>query len=238
VIPTQGGFWSSSNAVQFGQVTRGNGGTVQLYVNAERPIEEFYDDWTATHEFSHLMLPSMQSRYRWISEGFASYYQNVLLARAGQYTPQYAWSRLVQGFERGRRSKPGMSPNEAASSRSRTARMKVYWSGAAIALMADVELRQRSGGKESLDSVLDQLQRCCLPTRRQWSGPRLFAKLDSFIDEPVFMPLYRRYANRGGFPDAGPTLASLGVDTKRKTLSLSSHARLSDVRRAISNPAD
>lgn len=215
VIPTTENSWGSDSAVIFGRVTRRDGETVELFVNPERPIAEFYEDWTATHEFSHLMLPLLSQRYRWISEGFASYYQNVLMSRSGRYTPEMAWQRLIEGFERGRDSRPELSLNEAAVSGIRHARMKVYWSGAAVALLADIELRKRSDGKESLDTVLGQLQACCLPSRRRWSGPRLFRKLDSFLDTPVFMPLYSKYANEAGFPDLAAALHDLGINTDR-----------------------
>ena len=119
------------------------------------------------------MLPYIKTRYRWVSEGFASYYQNVLLARAGQYTEQRAWQKLWEGFERGRKSRPELSANGAARTGIRAATMKIYWSGAAIALLADVELRRRSNGAESLDMVLDRLAQCCLPSDRAWSGPEL-----------------------------------------------------------------
>ena len=193
--------------ISFGRVLRNDGHTVDLFVDMDRPIAEFYGDWEATHEFSHLLLPRISVRQRWISEGFASYYQNVLMARAGQYTPRQAIDKLSQGFSRGRASSPTLSPNEAARAGMRHARYKIYWSGAAIALLADVELRERSGGSESLDTVLERFQHCCLPSRRRWSGRELFAQFDRLIDEPVFMPLYRRYADAPGFPDVDEVLS-------------------------------
>ena len=236
VIPTTENSWGSDSAVIFGRVTRRRGETVELFVNPDRPIEEFYADWTATHEFSHLMLPLLNQRYRWISEGFASYYQNVLMARAGHYTQEHAWQRLSDGLERGRESRPDLSLNEAAEGGIRYARMKIYWSGAAIALLADIELRQRSGGTESLDTVLGQLQACCLPSRSQWSGQRLFKKLDSFLGTPVFMPLYRKHANTEGFPDFAPALSRLGVDITGNSVILRDNRPLTRVRDEISAP--
>lgn len=221
-------------AVRFGRVTRSNGATVELFVNAELPIDMFYTDWTATHEFSHLMLPLLKRQHRWISEGFATYYQNILMSRAGHYTPEYAWTKLTAGFERGRQSAPGVSPNAAAANRSRDATMKIYWSGAALALLADVELRQRSDGTESLDRVLGQLQDCCLPANRQWSGPELLARLDSFVEEPVFMPLYRRIAEAETFPDLAQSLTDLGVIEDGETVSLSADAAHADIRESLS----
>lgn len=235
IIPAKDRWWNSDKPVPFGRVTRDREEKVELYVNADRPIEEFYRDWTATHEFSHLMLPYLGERYRWISEGFASYYQNVLMSRAGQYTPREAWQKLYAGFERGRVSRPDLSLNEAASAGIRQARMKIYWSGAAIAMMADIELRERSGGRESLDVALDRLQRCCLPSRRTWSGPELFTKLDTLVDGAVFMPLYRRYANESGFPSFRPALQRLGIGTDNDRVSLRRDGELSAIRDAITD---
>ena len=200
--------------ISFGRVSRTDGLVVDLFVAAGRPVADFYGDWEATHEFSHLLLPRIDARQRWISEGFASYYQNVLMARAGQYEPRQAIDKLAQGFERGRASCPGLSPNEAARAGLRRARYKIYWSGAAIALLADVELRRRSGGAESLDVVLDRFQRCCLPSGRRWSGRELFEQFDHLLEEPVFMPLYRRYADSPGFPDVEDALNSDIVEEK------------------------
>ena len=197
----------NNSAVTFGRVTRDDGMAIDLFVNLERPIDEFYADWKATHEFSHLLLPRVDWRQRWISEGFASYYQNVLMARAGHYTPEQAIDKLAAGFRRGRSSRPELSPNEAALEGVRRARYKIYWSGAALALLADTRLRERSGGAKSLDTVVGDFRRCCLGTGREWTGEDLFRRFDSLLDEPVFMPLYRRYADAPGFPDVRAALA-------------------------------
>jgi hypothetical protein len=231
VVPVEGG--RSDSAVPFGRVIRDGGETVELFVNPDMPLDAFLQDWTATHEFSHLLLPYIGSRSRWVSEGFAQYYQNVLLARSGTYDDLYAWQKLYEGFERGRQSRPEMSPNEAAIGSTRTGLMKVYWSGAAIALMADVQLREQSGGKETLDLLLDRLQACCLPSNRVWSGTDLFSKLDSFSSKPVFMPLYRRYANTAGFPDERPLFERLGLSVSDGKVRMRRNAELVGIRDAI-----
>ena len=223
----------SDSAVPYGRVIRDGGELVQFFINPGKPIEDFMGDWTATHEFSHLMLPYLSRRHRWISEGFAQYYQNVLLARSGEYDQQFAWQKLYDGFERGHKSRPELSPNEAAEGGIRNALMKIYWSGAAIALMADVQLRERSGGKESLDTMLGHLQQCCLPADKVWTGPELFKTLDSFTNEPVFMPLYRRYADTAGFPDPTGLLKQLGLSVSDGKVRIRGNGELSDIRAAI-----
>ena len=137
--------WGSNSPVPFGRVTRNGEERIELYVNLDRPVEDYYGNWTATHEFSHLLLPHIGDRHKWISEGFASYYQNVLMARAGNYSQAEAWRYLYEGLERGRGSRPDLSLNEAAAAGIGQARMKIYWGGAAIALLADVDYQPCGG---------------------------------------------------------------------------------------------
>lgn len=233
VFPIGNTPWPSDSPVLFGRVVRDGGETVELLIDSQQPMQSFYEDWTATHELSHMMLPYLRAEQRWIGEGFAQYYQNVLLARAGRYTENYAWQKLYDGLERGRESVPGLSPNAAASGDERNSRMKIYWSGAALALMADVELRQRSHGKESLDTVLDQFQRCCLPSQRTWSGAELFTTFDSFLELPLFMNLYRQYADAAGFPNVRPLLGQLGVAVDDGEVRLRSDTELAEIRAAL-----
>lgn len=233
VIPVGQGRSSRRSAVPFGRVIRDGGETVELFVDQSQPLSALLSDWTATHEFSHMMVPYIHREQRWISEGFAQYYQNVLLTRAGAYDEQHAWQKLYEGYERGRRSRPELSPNDASAGGIRSSLMKVYWSGAALALMADVELRQRSGGRESLDSVLEQFQACCLPSNRVWTGQEFFQKLDTFTEQPVFMPLYWRYADTAGFPDIRETFARLGLSIANGKVRMERSAELSGIRDAI-----
>jgi len=233
VIPVGGGRGRGESAVPYGRVIRDGGESIELLIDQRRPIDAFLEDWTATHEFSHLLLPYMRRKQKWVAEGFAQYYQNVLLARSGTYDDLKAWQKIYEGLERGRQSRPELSPNEAAAGRMRGGWMKVYWSGAAIALMADVSLREQSGGEETLDLVLDKLQACCLPSDRVWSGPELFAKLDSLTDYPVFMKLYRRYADTAGFPDVQPLFERLGLSVSNGKARLRRHAELANIRLSI-----
>lgn len=222
--------------VPFARVIRDGGETIELYVDATRSMEALLGDGTATHEFSHLLLPYVEYRHRWISEGFAQYYQHVLLARSGTHDRHRAWQQLHAGFEQGRRSRPELSPNDATAGDVRNSRMKIYWSGAAIALMADVSLRERSGGRETLDDVLARLRDCCLPSERAWSGPELFAKLDALAGAAVFMPLYRRYADTAGFPDTRPLFERLGLSVTGERLEFRNRADLAHIRSAITAP--
>jgi hypothetical protein len=205
--------------VPWGEVQRGGGDAVHLYIDQRRPAEEFMGDWVLVHELSHLLHPSIVGGDRWLSEGIASYYQNVLRARAGLMTAQSAWNALHAGFERGIRGTPrGRSLAEVSETMMRDhSFMRVYWSGAAIALLADVELRRRSGGAQSLDTALAAFSHCCLPAERSWSARELMQELDRLTGTTVFMQLYRAYVDSDNFPDLGAVYAELGLQPMSET---------------------
>ncbi|MBW2381212.1 MAG: hypothetical protein JRG70_16980, partial [Deltaproteobacteria bacterium] len=138
-------------AVVFGMVRRGGGSSVLLLSSPDATVEQLEADWVAVHELSHLWLPPLYSKDRWISEGVATYLQEVLRARCGFQTSERAWTRLQAGFERGRRSGTGRRLASESRNMNRTgAYHRVYWAGAAFALEADVRLRKSSKGEMTL----------------------------------------------------------------------------------------
>ncbi len=214
------------------QVIRGGGMAVVLMVDENRPLEEFTGDWTATHEFSHMLFPYISSRDRWLSEGLASYYQNVLRARNGRLTETQAWQKLYEGFKRGEKGTHGGSLAQASRDGWRST-MRVYWSGAALMLQADMQLRETSGGRQSLDTALQSLSYCCLENGRTWRAIEMFAKLDELTGTEIFSALYDEHVHAESFPDMRSTWKFLGVNTRRDQVSLIADAPLAEVRTSI-----
>ncbi len=207
----RGRMGSSNSAVPFARVLRRGGSAVQFFIRPSEDLDEFLHDWTATHEFSHLLIPYVGREDAWLSEGVASYYQNVLRARAGTLSEREAWDKLHKGFVRGHRSNYRDTLSQSIRNGGENRTMRMYWSGAAIALLADVELRRLSGGRQSLDSVLHKLADCCLPSTRTWSGRELMQKLDDLSGHRVFMIQYLRWVNSTIFPETQAVFQSLGI---------------------------
>ncbi len=199
--------------VPWGQVTRGGGDAVHLFIDQRQPMTAFRRDWTLMHELSHLLHPMIDNHTPWLNEGLASYYQNVLRASSGVVSPEQAWEELDAGFQRGRQdSQPEQSLAEVGENmRSNRRFMRVYWSGAAIMLMADTELRARSGGRQSLASALQAFRECCLPSDRGWSALEFLRQLDRLTESDVFTGLYARYAYSSQFPDLRAIYSQLGL---------------------------
>ena len=94
----------------------------------------------------------------------------------------------------------------------------------------------RSDVHKELDhqiDVLEKFQACCLPSDRVWTGKELFTKFDSLASEPVFMPLYRRYADTAGFPDTSDVLERLGINVSDDVVSMRRNAELQVIRQSI-----
>jgi len=221
-----------SEAVPWAHVMRGGGIAAEFFIDETRPISEFRADWTATHELSHMLLPSVSSHDRWLSEGLASYYQNVLRARDGRLTEEQAWQKLHSGFERGKRATRGDSLAKAARS-GRGATMRVYWSGAAIILKADTRLRELSGGRQSVDTALLSLQDCCFEEGRNWRAQELFGELDRLTGYTVFMDLFHEHVLDDEFPDMSWIYAQLGIVHRSASVQLNPDAPLNQIRHQI-----
>ncbi len=232
VVPVRG---SRNSPVPFGRVIRDGGEAVQFFADPDRRLADFNKDWTATHEFAHLLLPHVKDR--WVSEGFASYYQNVLMARSGNYSESLGWRKLHAGIERARDVRPKISPRDTSSG-GRQPRMMVYWVGAAIALLGDVQQRQQSGGSESLEVVLGRLRDCCLPSDRSWTALELFSKFDELSEHKVWLPLYRRFASSPGVPNLETLYEQLGIQVARDgSITLNDNAPQAYLRRQLMGPS-
>ena len=176
----------------------------------------------AVHELSHLMHPYLGDRGAWLAEGLATYYQNVLRARAGLLSADQGWAELADGFARGSHNAFDDSLEEAATRMHRShAFQRVYWAGAAYWLTVDVDLRRESAGTRGLDDVLGRFRDCCLPAYREWTPEEFVARLDALAASDIFGRRYREFAAQKQFPDWRHVFAELGLDEAGHALAVS-----------------
>jgi hypothetical protein len=107
-------------------VVRGGGLAAEFFVDETAPLQALQADWTASHELSHILLPYVSRSDRWLSEGLASYYQYILLARNGVIDERTAWQGMFDGFGRGRSGTRGGTLAEVTR-QGWEHTMRVYW---------------------------------------------------------------------------------------------------------------
>lgn len=105
----------------------------------------------------------------WVAEGVTSYYDDLALVRSGVTTPQEYLSALsrqigsLQSTEGRLRQSLADSSYDAwikyyrTNENSRNTTISYYTKGAVVAFLLDMEIRQRTGGKKSLDDLMRSL---------------------------------------------------------------------------------
>jgi predicted metalloprotease with PDZ domain len=207
VVPTS----PSPFPIHFGHTGRSGGASIVLFLPTDADEASLRSDWVAIHEFSHLLHPFIQRSDAWLSEGLATYLQEVLRARAGLLTPALAWQRLYEGAALGKQTDNCLAHESQIMAHAHNYQ-RVYWAGAAIALMCDVELRRRSAGKITLDSVLAELLHRHAQVIRPVAASDLLRALDEIAGMNVFEQIAQRYLAEGEhFPELSALYRELGL---------------------------
>lgn len=223
------------STVPWGQVKRGEPDTVLLVINPGAGVKNLLSDWTAFHELSHLMLPYRGYGDIWLSEGLATYYQNIVQARAGLFDEQTMWQRLVAGFKRGERDRRWQHATlELVSDNLRETRqyMRVHWSGVLYWLHMDIALREQGS---SLDLALKKLKTCC--QGQQLSAWQIVHTLDRLYQTQQFSRQFEAFRSSLALPDYHDTLNALGVVADHESLIFNDHAPNAVIRKALSQSA-
>ncbi|HET7843690.1 MAG TPA: hypothetical protein VFL14_06040 [Xanthomonadales bacterium] len=218
-------------AVTFGQSLRGGGTGIMLYVDPSQPLAEYHDDWTLTHELVHLVHPYLGDDGRWIGEGVATYYQNVIRARSGRITPRRAWRELDAGFARGRANASTMTLTDTSRDMDNGYYMRAYWAGTAIALSGDVALRTRTQ-PATLDAAIAGVLSCCRERGRR-NARRWLAALDAQVGGAALATSYDAVADGTAFPDVAAAYAALGLTHRGSELVFSDAPTAVALRTAI-----
>jgi hypothetical protein len=223
----------TSDSIPWAQVTRGDPDTVAFYIDAMASEQDLVRNWTTYHELSHLLIPYRGWGELWFSEGLASYYQNLLQARAGLIDEREMWQKLYDGFERGRDNRrPDLTLAELSPMmRENRSFMRVYWSGAWYFLNADVELRKMSDGSVTLDSALGMLNVCCRD--RSMSAREIVSELDVLTQSKVFSALFQEVSSSLALPATSALFADLGIVVEVDVVGMSSDYPGSSIRQSI-----
>jgi len=197
IVPVE----ATDRPVAFGMVRRGGGASVLLIASRTASARALAADWVAVHELSHLWLPRLRRQDRWLTEGIATYLQELLRARCSIQSGEVSWRRIREGLERGRHAGTGRALTRESQDMNRTgAYYRVYWAGTAFAFDADVRLRLRSGGRTSLVGALEAAQPRWKGEGRLFRADEVLSALDEVSGTDFLTELGDRYASGARFP--------------------------------------
>jgi hypothetical protein len=213
--------------VGFGTTLGHGGASIMIWLGAQATEDDLRRDWVLTHEMAHLGLPNLPRAQRWLEEGLATYLEPVARARAGQITPEDAWAGFVTGLPKGL-PRAGDGGLDGTRSWGRT-----YWGGALFYLLADLEIRERTGNRRSLDDALRGIVADGGTIAVRWSATRALQSADRATGTDVLQKLHARLGAAPDNVDLDALWSRLGVRAREGSVTFDDGAPLAALRRGV-----
>jgi predicted metalloprotease with PDZ domain len=215
-------------AVGFGTTMGNGGGSIMIWVGAAASETDLRRDWVLTHEMVHLGLPNLPRAQHWMEEGLATYVEPIARARHGHLTVEEVWTDLVRRTPQGVPGAGGLDANRGFQA--------IYWGGALFWLLADVEIRERTDNRRSLEDALRAILDAGGSIAVTWPVERTLAAADHSLGLSVLGPLYARMAQSAQKMDLAALWARLGLEDEGG-IRFRDDAPLARIRRAITAPS-
>jgi hypothetical protein len=221
IVPVPGG------RVQGGTTWGYRGAAIRIPLGMSADRSDLDRDWVMTHEMVHLALPDVAEPHTWLAEGMAVYIEPVARAQAGDLRDEQIWADMVRDMPKGLPG-PGDGGLDDDGGWGRT-----YWGGAMFCLLADVEIRKRTGNRLGLQDAVRGVLAAGGDHEVDWTPDRIFAAADKAIGQPVLAELYARMGRKAVSPDLDALWRDLGVVAGAGGVTFDDAAPLAAIRAAI-----
>jgi hypothetical protein len=216
-----------SNGVSFG----GGGAHCRISVGRSATRADLYNDWELTHEMVHFNFPSVEDRHHWIEEGIATYVEPIARASVSILTPEQVWGEMVRDMPQGQ---PGAGDRGLDHTHTWG---RTYWGGACFCLVADVEIRRRTGNAKGLRDALRAINRTGGTIEVEWPLERALEIGDKATGGKTLTELYHKMASKPAPVDLPTLWEQLGVHRRGEGIILDDRAPWAAIRAAICGPA-
>jgi hypothetical protein len=208
--------------------TMGEGGKarIRIFVGRDTSEKDCESNWELVHEMVHLAFPSMDE-HAWIEEGLATYVEPLARARANLAPEDDIWKWLLWGLPQ------GLAAIERQGIERSDSHDAIYWGGALFCFLADVEIRQRTENKKSLDDALRGIVKAGGDVRMSWPIDRAFKTGDAAVGVPVLEELYAKLSNGPVQVDLPGLFKRLGVSGNKSGVAYDDAAPLAAIRKGI-----
>jgi hypothetical protein len=113
---------------------------------------------------------------------------------------------------------------------------RTYWGGALYCLLADVEIRKRTGNRMGLEDAVRGIQRSGGSIEVDWPLERALQIADQTVGVPVLEELYKQMRATPVSPNLDQLWKELGIERRGETVVFDDSAPLAAIRRAITEP--
>jgi predicted metalloprotease with PDZ domain len=222
---------SSRGRVGFGTTLGNGGGAIMIWLGRSATAAHLGADWVLVHEMVHLGMPNLRRTHHWLEEGIATYVEPLARARAGILTAEEVWAGLVKGLPKG-------LPQAGDRGLDRTHTWgRTYWGGALFCFLADLEIRERTRNRKSLDDALRGILGAGGDIAVAWPLERLLREGDRATGAPVLEELHARMGTKAEDVDLAALWRRLGVRATGGSVSFDDKAPLAEIRKSMTAAA-
>jgi hypothetical protein len=204
---------------------------IRVQLGREVTPAQLLSDWVLVHEMTHLALPDVGEAHAWLSEGIATYVEGIARVQAGNRAESDVWAEELRSMPRGL-----PEANDRGLDNTHTWG-RTYWGGAMFCLLADVDIRKRTGLRFGLQDALRAVLRDSGGLSSDWPIERVLRSGDAAVGTRSLEDLYAHMKDQPMAPDLKALWRELGVTEVNGEVQLDERAPLAPVRHAIMHPA-
>ncbi len=221
---------ASGNDIVEGMAWTTSGAQIRIVVGRRTTSQTLKRDTTLVHEMTHLGFPDLEETHLWLHEGIATYVEAIASAQASEMTPAQLWAHFVAEMPQGLPDKGDQGLDDTPSYDRR------YWGGAMFCLVADVEIRRRTGNRFGLKDALRAILDAGGNLATTWEVEQALRIGDAAVGAPVLQELFAGWKDTSVAPDLDALWLQLGVHKVGDEVTLADTAPLASIRRAITEP--
>lgn len=213
--------------VVFGKVLPESSPGIVVLVGEHATREALYDDWILVHELFHLGVPSFSGEGKWFDEGLATYFEPLIRARAGWRSEESVWREFVRAMPQ------GLETLETRGLERAETFAGIYWGGAIVVMLADIEIRRATNGARGLEDGLRGVLAAGGQANEVWGLGETLALSDKSCGLSVMEPLARAHADHAERVNLGSVWKELGVSPRADGVTLLADAPGARLRHSV-----
>jgi predicted metalloprotease with PDZ domain len=169
----------------------------------------------------------MGDKHLWMNEGLSVYLEPIARARIGIVSPKRYWRELLAGVKNGQ-------PQAGDGGLDRTHTWgRTYWGGTIFWFLVDLEIRDQTHGRKSVDDVVKTILAAGGDGSQEWSMQRVLDVGDTATGTHVMHDVYDMLALQPKAVDFDPWWQRLGVIYSGADVELDDNALMAWIRKGI-----
>ena len=203
------------------------GAAIRVLFGRDSTEEDLRRDWVMVHEMVHLALPDMKQRYNWLSEGLAVYIEPIARVQAGELAAEEIWRAMMRDMPKGlpQAGDQGLDNTDSWG--------RKYWGGAMFCLLADIEIRKRTGNRSGLQEAMRGVIAAGGNHEVDWTLERILSTADKALGVDVLSRLHSEMGAKPVTPDLEGLWRELGLRLQNESIQFDDTAPLAAIRASI-----